>query len=722
MTGLRRRLAGAVLALAATLSGLAATVALPASAAGPTSPAAPVATPSTVATSTPQVTVAVTSITPGVLHPGEDLSVTATVRNDSAATLDGVVADLRLNRFRPASRDELAAWVTGTGGASGSRVANADPVTVPPGGEVTVHLTLPAAAVRLSSSADTWGPRGLAVEALDADGQQLGIQRTFVLWMPADVVPQVRVSVLAPVTGQTSDAAQLERDTGSGGRLHSVADLAAADPDIELAVDPALVAAAADGGPHASAWADRLTAALARRDVFALPWGDTDLSAVAHAGRPDLLSTAVGLSASSDLADLDARTDVMWAPEGTLDQATVDAVAQAGARAIVVGPDTLQPTEGLGTALVHLDTEHGSLAALVPDALLTDLLVAPRDVDAGATTATTVQRMLAELAVLAHDGSDQPHDVLVAPGRDWVPDASLVTALLQALGDSPWSRLVPVSALLGGADEGTERDALPAATVDPGELPAEDVRALADARDATTVFAQAIGDTGTLTDGLDQQVLAPLSVAGRGDPDTRSGQVQQVLDQTTTTRAGLTLTGPPSLNVISATASVRFVVHNDLAVAATVAVAVDPHKACLRPARSDTVTAAPGADTQVVVALDAAANCDVAVDATLVGADGTPVGQAVGFSARVAPTIEDVGTIVVGALLALGFVLGIVRTVRRGQSARRGARRAPEDPTPLPVLGGDPEAVARPGDERPDERPHQDPDLDPDQTTDGTTA
>ena len=120
MTGLRRRLAGAVLALAATLSGLAATVALPASAAGPTSPAAPVATPSTVATSTPQVTVAVTSITPGVLHPGEDLSVTATVRNDSTATLDGVVADLRLNRFRPASRDELAAWVTGTGGASGS--------------------------------------------------------------------------------------------------------------------------------------------------------------------------------------------------------------------------------------------------------------------------------------------------------------------------------------------------------------------------------------------------------------------------------------------------------------------------------------------------------------------------------------------------------------------------------------------------------------------------
>ena len=55
-----------------------------------------------------------------------------------------------------------------------------------------------------------------------------------------------------------------------------------------------------------------------------------------------------------------------------------------------------------------------------------------------------------------------------------------------------------------------------------------------------------------------------------------------------------------------------------------------------------------------------------------------------------APTVENVGTGVVGALLALGLVLGIVRTVRRGQSARRGSRRAAEDEVrSLPVLGGD---------------------------------
>jgi hypothetical protein len=346
----------------------------------------------------------------------------------------------------------------------------------------------------------------------------------------------------------------------------------------------------------------------------------------------------------------------------------------------------------------HALSNHTFRLSAPAGALLAALGPAPRTVAelAAAIGAEPdeVDALLAELAVLAHDGSDQPHDVLLAPGRDWTPDAALVTALFRALRSSPYSRLVPVSALLGGDDEGTARDQLPANAVDPGELSAEDVRALADARDATTSFARAIGDSGALTAGLDERVLAPLSLAWRGDANGRDALVHQVIATAADTRSGLSLTGPSSLNVISATAPVRFVVHNSLAVPASVAVQVDPHKACLRPTRSDAVTAAPGTDTPVVVSLDAVANCDVAVDATLVGTDGATVGDAVGFPARVAPTIEDVGTIVVGALLALGLVLGIVRTVRRGQSARRGARQAPVEPARLPVLGGDPETAA----------------------------
>jgi hypothetical protein len=677
--GRRRHLAAAVLAAAVALSPVVAAV-LPAGwAAGPTS--------ATAADDT-TVTVLIDRVTPAVLRPGQDLTVDATLRNDGPTPLDGVTAALRLNRVRPATRTELEAWVTGSGGAVGSRVDTSDPVTIPPGGTVAVTLTVPAAAVGLLDQSGVWGPRGLAVEAIGG-GARLGIQRTFALWQPDESVPQVRVSLLAPVTAATDDDT-LAAATGKGGRLRSLVDLAAADRDVELAVDPAVVAAAQDDGADTRTWAADLLSALSLRDAFALPWADPDLAAIAHADRPGLLTTAIGLSSRTTLDGTNARTDVLWAPDGDLDRQTVEVAAAAGATALVVGSDMLQVTDGVGTARVDLDAASGSLAALVPDGLLTQLFIDPGSVEPGATTATTVQRLLAEIAVLAHDGAAEPHHVLIAPGRDWSPDVPLASALLSALRSSPWSRLVPVSALLGAADDGTDRGTLPTTAVARDEMPAVQVQALADARDTTARFAEAIGDSGTLTDGLDVAVLAPLSVAWRADPDGRAALERAAVDKTTSDRTGLALAPAANLNLVSASAPVRFVVRNDLAVPATVAVQVTPRKACLRPARSDLVTAAPGEETAVVVNLVAAANCDVTVDATLVGGDGVDVGGAVRFDARVAPTIEDVGTVVVGVLLAIGLLLGIVRTVRRGQSARRGARRtAEEDAPPLPVLGGE---------------------------------
>ncbi|MDR3068656.1 MAG: DUF6049 family protein, partial [Cellulomonas sp.] len=58
------------------------------------------------------------------------------------------------------------------------------------------------------------------------------------------------------------------------------------------------------------------------------------------------------------------------------------------------------------------------------------------------------------------------------------------------------------------------------------------------------------------------------------------------------------------------------------------------------------------------------------------------------FDTTVRAQLEVVGTTVVGVLLGIGLVLGVVRTVRRGQSGRRGDRTTSE-PVRLGVLGGD---------------------------------
>ena len=132
------------------------------------------------------------------------------------------------------------------------------------------------------------------------------------------------------------------------------------------------------------------------------------------------------------------------------------------------------------------------------------------------------------------------------------------------------------------------------------------------------------------------------------------------------------------------------VVRNELTVPATVLLAVTPRKACLEVGEIEPVVVEAQSETNVRVPLHARANCSVVVTAQLTATDGLSVSAAVRFTAQVAPTIESIGTIVVGILLAIGLVLGIVRTVRRGQSARRGARTEAEagTSTSLPVLGG----------------------------------
>ncbi|OZB48860.1 MAG: hypothetical protein B7X40_06310 [Cellulomonas sp. 14-74-6] len=172
-----------------------------------------------------------------------------------------------------------------------------------------------------------------------------------------------------------------------------------------------------------------------------------------------------------------------------------------------------------------------------------------------------------------------------------------------------------------------------------------------------------------------------------GDRDALAARLVQAIDDR---RSGLSLAPVSNLNVISASVPYRFAVRNGLPVPVTVRVAVHPRKSCLGAATSDAVTVSAGAEASVPVVLHAAANCEVIVDAQVTDLAGQPVGTGAQFTARVAPTVESVGTAVVGALLAIGLVLGIVRTVRRGQSARRGARRTSEDESPpLPPLGGD---------------------------------
>jgi len=677
------------------------------------------------------VDVRLVSVAPRVLTPGVDLRVT--VELTSTATVEDAEVVLRLNRFRMTTRDEVAAWAQrSVSDDAGSRtVSETLEAPLAPGTPRTVTLTLPAAQVGLLDLPGLWGPRGLAVEVA-AGGERLGLERSYVLWNPTDdAPPRVPVAVVLPFVGPATapprprdggtedgtddddagpgdapatDApsptgsasaeaasvavtaakaadADLDALTAPDGRLRAMLEAVSVHPDVTIAVDPSLLPLAESGSASAQRFAQRLRAAVASHDAYALPWADPDVAAVQHADQGSLLQVA----ADRAVDGLDGGAPLLlWAADDVApDESTLTAVAGTGAAAMVTAPREDEDAVGAVRPVV---TGAGDVAAVVPDADLTRLVL---DTSDGATPASAAQRALADLAIVAR-ADTLPAGVVIATERRAAPDRERLAAVVDAVAGAPWARTVTLTELLPEASRVRPVRAA-ARAVDRAELDPPAVSALADARESARSFAEVLDDPAAFMAGVDDQVLAPLAVAWRARPAERTELVEQTVRQVRARTTGLSVVETSDLTVIATTSDLRLTVRNELAVPVQARLVVDPRKACLTVGAFETPLLEPG-DTSVTVPLEAHANCDVLVEVQLLGPSGQDVAAPIAFSARVSPTIESVGTVVVGILLALGLALGIVRTVRRGQSARRGARTVSEStgPVTLPVLGGTP--------------------------------
>ena len=206
----------------------------------------------------PPVEVLVTSITPRVLGPGQDLRVRATLHNTGTTAIAAPRVTVHLGDTQFISRSSLDRWRDADPSAAlGPSVLTAD-LTEPlaPGASATVDLVVPAVSIRLSPRLTSWGARGLAIlvtDTTDPSEQRLGLARTFALWFPEQEVSATRISFLVPFSGPPVDpdgdwAAALDESTRPGGRLSAVLAATADHPEVTWVVDPWLIDAASQAG------------------------------------------------------------------------------------------------------------------------------------------------------------------------------------------------------------------------------------------------------------------------------------------------------------------------------------------------------------------------------------------------------------------------------------------------------------------------------------------
>lgn len=525
---------------------------------------------------------------------------------------------------------------------------------------------------------------------------------------------------------------------------------------VTLAIDPALVeelqlmAAGSDevpggqgaGAEAADAYLERLSAVAAVHPVVALPYGDVDADSLDAVGLGDVVTRSLpgtpegtaqdppgipadaatatptapadgsgapvddapapedgaGARILADALDVEPRTDLAWAPGGTLRAGTLDLLRAGGVEEVVLGPGALSTGDsavGLGdptaAAALAVETATGPVDGLVADARLSFVAGHSEATEGGPRLAQ--QRYLAELAVLTAQAPEATEQtVLVAPPRDVDAGRDGVGAMMADTTSLPWLRPAGLDELSRGPR--TEDAAL----LEPADPVALDAVGLADVAGVVAGrddLAGAVeGDAGTALQAFDAAVARATSVAWIDDPEGFRDAADDLEATLQRLRGRVTLLAPAdgTYTLASSDAPLVLTVRNDLPFAVRVLPEVRARgNRALSIGDIGIRVLAPGERATLQVPTSLNQSGGFAVTATLMTPGGTPLGERVEMQVRSTAygPISLIITIGAASLLGLLFLRRLVHFVLRRRAragdAPDGGRPTGPDGTPLPT-------------------------------------
>lgn len=545
-----------------------------------------------------------------------------------------------------------------------------------------------------------------------------------------------------------SEEGRLDRALGVIERLRG----GSAEPSlpVTLAIDPALVeelqlmaagpyevaGGQGSGTDAAAAFLERLRAVAAVHPVVALPYGDVDADALDAAGLGDVVTRSLpgtpagtaqdppgspidtsagetpapagepgapaedvpapengaGARILAGALDVEPRTDVAWAPGGTLRAPTLTRLTAGGIDEVVLAPGALTTgasavglQDPTAAAPVTVGTADGPVDALVADPRLSEVVGGAEHAAGGPRIAQ--QRYLAELAVLtgqAPPGSEQT--VLVTAPREVDAGPDGAGAMMADTAALPWLRTASLASLAGGprSEDGT--------LLEPADQVLLDAQGLAVVDEAVASrddLAGAVeGDAGIALQALDAATARASSVAWRTDPAGFRDAAADLEAATDRLRDRVTLLAPAdgTYTLASGEAPLVLTVRNDL----PFAVRVLPEVRARNNRGFDVgdvpvQVLAPGSRTVLQVPISLRQSGGIAVTATLVTPGGSTLGERVEMQVRSTAYGPISLTITIGAaaLLALLFLRRLVHFVMRRRA------RATASDAGGPPLGAD---------------------------------
>lgn len=585
---------------------------------------------------------------PSILTPGTELAVSATVANPTSLEMRQLTVTMSVTKTRITTSAGLQRFLDEPGStttivAAASPVSGADTIVsgtgnaLPPGATTTIDVA--ATPSQLQFKSGTAGVYGIVI-AVNGPTGILATRTAAVTWYDSAIKP-LRVAFLASASGSAERVAQVTSAASVNGAA--------------LAIDPVTVTDATQA-----------SALTAGREVFGLPSENPDLTSLAHSDDDSLLSFALADAATNTAPALQSLPWLATIPAA--DAPTIALAAQRGAVAGVldVSAGATLPTNA---PVADVTTGSATLSVLVPDEQLSTILASyrPGMPDAAA-------RLVAEAALEAQHG-DGVTPVVVAPGDAWQLTALGVSQPLSDLLTAPWVVPVSVRSVISGsardkvaasASLGTEEDLAP-----------DLIKALARQLDDVSQLAQTAADPNAVYLPGGRNLLQPLAVGLRVDPDARTATYQAARDAANATLASLYVAEGSDVNLIAASGNVPVTLHNDLGVDSTVTVVMKSSSPNLVVQDRPVVTIPAGGDKTVHISVTAVKSANVTATVALENANGDVVAAPQLIRVRVRADWGNAVTAIFTVGLALLLVAGLVRTIRRG---RRSSRMAPMTP------------------------------------------
>ncbi|GAA3364423.1 DUF6049 family protein [Saccharopolyspora gregorii] len=470
----------------------------------------------------------VTKVTPSVVSGSTgEVSISGRITNRSGSTINGIEA--RVQRGYPTQSDPAVQDAL-RGNAATVDETSFRPLidTLAPGQQAPFELKVPLTGPDSLEIAESGSfPLLVNVNGQPDDGGRARIgESRFLLPVlappgapPAKPAEPAPIAVLLPIVdyprmqqeGTPDQRAVLADDALAasltpGGRLYdlvqSVVDGAGAGSPLGnglcFAVDPDLLATVQamsrgylvrrpDGGTQegtgaasAQLWLNKLREATARRCVLALPYADSDLLALEHAGLPDLIKGSLdGASLVKQVLATEPRRSVLWPIEGALDEPISRRLTGLGIDTVLVDPASTSTGSPAPSRLF----EDGP-TALPIDPLLSEALDpnhgGPRETTAMSPEdggAASVQNALGALTYRATLGAQGGATSVLAPPRRWNLSGEDLRSLLDGLRGLAEAGYVRPAGLPERGGEAEQSDAaLPVARPEyPAENAAEEI-------------------------------------------------------------------------------------------------------------------------------------------------------------------------------------------------------------------------------------------------------